>query len=83
MSRSLWRCRNQSCPVPHGAVLGRLTAEGGLVLEPAVMSFRCYLDTQRVVVICPACGTERAFRGRALFLARQSEDSGPVAGAAP
>lgn len=72
MSRSLWRCRNRACPVPHGRVLGKLTADGGLVLEPAVTSVRCYVDTRRAVVGCPACGTERAFRGSALFLARHS-----------
>lgn len=72
MSRSLWRCRNPLCPTPYGSVLGRLTAEGGLVLDPAVTSCRCYLDTRRVVISCPACGTERAFRGRALFLARHA-----------
>ncbi len=66
MSRSLWRCRNRACPVPHGAVLGRLTADGGLVLDSAVKSFRCYLDTRRAVVICPACQATREFRGGAV-----------------
>lgn len=66
MSRSLWRCRNRGCPHPHGAVLGRLTADGGLVLDPAVSSFRCFLDTRRVVVTCPVCSTAREFRGSAV-----------------
>ena len=70
MSRSLWRCRNRGCPVPHGARLGRLTVDGGLVLDPAVVAFRCYLDTRRAVVDCPACGAEREFRGGAVFTAR-------------
>jgi len=78
MSRSLWRCRNRACPIPHGAVLGRLTADGGLVLEPEVHRVRCYLDTRRAVVSCPACGTERAFRGSALFVALPSETGGSV-----
>ncbi len=69
MSRRVWRCRNQHCPVPHGALLGRLTADSGLVLDAAVTSVRCYFDTRRVVVNCPACGAERAFRGSALFVA--------------
>ena len=72
MSRSLWRCRNKACPVPHGAVLGRLTADGGLVLDPAVRAFRCYLDTRRAVVACPGCGAEREFRGAAVHSVRRS-----------
>lgn len=63
MSRSWWRCRNQECLRRGGAVLGRVTAEGGLVLDPSVRSFAVYLDTGRVEVTCPACGTTRAFRG--------------------
>ena len=74
MSRREWRCRNPGCPVRHGAVLGRLTADGGLVLDPAVQTFRCYLDTRRAVVACPACGAAREFRGGALF----SAAAGPV-----
>ncbi|MDP9355715.1 MAG: hypothetical protein M3R02_10635, partial [Chloroflexota bacterium] len=66
MSRSLWRCRNPDCPVSHGAVLGRVTADSGLVLDPAVGSFRVYLDTRRAVVICPACAVAREFRGSAV-----------------
>ena len=66
MSRRLFHCQNQACPVPHGAVLGRLTADGGLVLDPAVRAFRCYLDTRRAAVGCPACGQEREFRGGAV-----------------
>jgi hypothetical protein len=67
MSRGSWRCRNPACPVPHGAVLGRLTAEEALVLDAAVRGFRCYLDTRRIVVICPHCGRGRLFCGTALL----------------
>lgn len=63
MSRSLVRCRNSACPVPRGAVLGRVTSEGGLVLDTGVRRFAVYLDTQRAVIHCPACGTPRGFRG--------------------
>ncbi len=70
MSRSLWRCRNPGCSVPYGAVLGRVTADGGLVLDPAVTVFRCFLDTRRAVVECPACGVEREFRGGAVRAGR-------------
>ncbi len=70
LSRSLWRCRNRACPDPHVAALGRLTNDGGLVLDPAVTSFRAYLDTRRTVVCCPACGAEREFRGSAVFSPR-------------
>ena len=70
MSRSLWRCRNPSCPVQHGAVLGQLTADGGLVIDPTVTHFRAYLDTRRAVVSCPACGAERGFRGGAVHARR-------------
>jgi len=66
MSRSLWRCRNRDCPVPHGAVLGHLTADGGLRLDPAVTTFVVYLDTDRAVITCPRCGTARAFFGRTI-----------------
>ena len=67
MSRSMWRCRNRDCPHPHGGLLGRLTADGGLILDPGVVTFRAYLDTRRAVVICPACGTAREFRGGAIW----------------
>ena len=70
MSRREWRCRNRVCPVPHGAVLGRLTAGGGLVLDPAMVAFRCFLDTGRAVLECPCCGAEREFRGGAVFSGR-------------
>ena len=70
MSRSHWRCRNRVCPVPHGAVLGRLTSDGGLVLDPEVTAFRCYLDTRRAVVDCPGCGATREFRGWFVALSR-------------
>ncbi len=67
MSRRVWRCRNRDCPVPHGAVLGRLTANGCLLLDPRVMKFRVYLDTRRAVVACPGCGISREFRGPGVF----------------
>lgn len=70
MSRSWWRCRNPACPVPHGAVLGRVTADRGLVLDPAVRSFAAYFDTGRVEVRCPNCGMTREFRGAVLFSPR-------------
>lgn len=66
MSRSLWRCRNPDCPTRGGAVLGRVTSDGGLVLDPGVRAFAVYLDTRRIEVLCPACGTRREFRGRSL-----------------
>jgi hypothetical protein len=66
MSRVWWRCRNPGCGVPHGAILGRVTIDGGLVLAPAVVTFAAYLDTRRVTVVCPACGTTREFRGSAM-----------------
>jgi hypothetical protein len=69
MSRSLWRCRNRECPVPHGAVLGRITADGGLVLSAAVHTFQAFLDTRRAMVGCPACGSVREFRGPAVMAA--------------
>jgi ribosomal protein L37AE/L43A len=63
VSRSLWRCRNPECSTPHRAVLGRVTADGGLVLDPAVRRVSAYFDTKKAVVVCPVCGTGRAFRG--------------------
>ncbi|MDP9471642.1 MAG: hypothetical protein M3Q71_13415 [Chloroflexota bacterium] len=74
MSRRFFRCRNSDCPAPHGAVLGRLTGEGGLVLDPAVDGFRCFLDTRRAVISCPWCGLEREFRGAAIFSGRSRVD---------
>ena len=71
MSRREWRCRNPGCAAPHGAVLGRLTGDGGLVLDSAVTSFRCYLDTRRAIVCCPTCGAEREFRGGAVVAGGQ------------
>lgn len=64
MSRSQWRCRNSDCATRGGAVLGRVTSDGGLVLDPAVRLFAIYLDTQRAAVICHSCGSAREFRGR-------------------
>jgi hypothetical protein len=75
MSTRLWRCRNPGCPVRHGAVLGWLNADDGLVLAPAVQVFRAHLDTRRVVVACPACTAEREFRGVALFSSRNESGS--------
>jgi len=69
VSRSLWRCRNPACPAPHGAVLGRVTADGGLALAPAVTSVRAYFDSRRAVVACPVCGAPRDFHGTAVFTA--------------
>jgi hypothetical protein len=66
MSRSLLRCRNRARPIPHGAVLGRITEDGGLVLDPAVARFVVYLDTRRASLDCPICGTSRAFSGAVL-----------------
>jgi hypothetical protein len=66
VSRPLWRCRQPDCPVRHGAVLGRVTADGGLALAPEVKAFAAHFDTGRVEVTCPACGAKRDFRGRAL-----------------
>ena len=43
-----------------------VTADGGLVLDPAVRSFAVYLDTGRIEVVCPYCDTTRAFRGCSL-----------------
>lgn len=62
MGRRFFRCRNRAC-ASQGAVLGRLTAEDGLVLDLAVTSFRVFLDARRAEVACPACGTVRHFRG--------------------
>jgi hypothetical protein len=67
MSRSLWRCRNRECPDPHRTVLGRLTADGGLVLHATVETYTIYMDTRRAVITCPRCGQAREFRGGALF----------------
>ena len=66
VSRSLWRCRNPGCSVPHGAVLGRVTSDGGLVLTPEVTAFKVFLDTQRAMIGCPACDAIREFRGNAV-----------------
>ena len=66
MSRRVFRCRNGSCAVLHGAVLGRLTLDGGLALDPSVRAFRCYFDTQQAIITCPKCGQSRVFGGRAL-----------------
>ncbi len=72
VSRREWRCRNRECAVRGGAVLGKVTLSGDLVLAPAVAAFRCFLDTGRAVVACPACGREREFRGGAVVFRRDS-----------
>jgi ribosomal protein L37AE/L43A len=66
MSRSLWQCRHPACPVRGGAILGRITADQGLVLAPDVKHFAIYLDTRRAEISCPACGSMREFRGSAV-----------------
>jgi hypothetical protein len=48
-----------------------VTTEGGLVLDPAVRAFAVYLDTGRIEITCPACGTKREFRGCALLSRRK------------
>ena len=63
MSRRLLRCRNPACQIPHGAVLGRVTEDGGLVLDAAVISFVVYFDTRRASIDCPNCGAVRNFAG--------------------
>ncbi len=70
MSRREWRCRDPDCRDLQGAILGRLTADGGLMLDVSVSTFRCFLDTRRAIIACPSCGTERIFRGSAVFAAR-------------
>lgn len=67
MSRHDWRCRNPGCSIAHGAVLGRVTAEGGLVLDPGVGRFAVYIDTRRATIWCPTCGSVREFRGTAVM----------------
>jgi hypothetical protein len=63
MSTRRWRCRNPHCLVQHGALLGTLKADGGLVLEPEVMVGTVYLDTKRASIVCPVCGQARDFWG--------------------
>ena len=71
MSRREWRCRNRDCPADHGAVLGQLTNDlAGLVLQAGVTRFRFYLDSHKVDVICPICGTVRTFRGAVVYSSR-------------
>jgi hypothetical protein len=73
VSRSLWRCRNRACSEPHGAVLGHVTADRGLVLDQSVDMYNIYMDTRRAVVICPGCGARREFQGDAVFSAVRTE----------
>jgi hypothetical protein len=54
-----------------------MTADGGLVLDPASVMFRVYLDTRRAVVVCPSCGASREFRGAAVLSGHQPA-SAPV-----
>jgi hypothetical protein len=63
MSRRLLRCRNPACPIPHGAVLGRVTEDGGLVLDSTIDRFVIFFDTRKAAVFCPSCGSVREFRG--------------------
>jgi hypothetical protein len=63
MSTRRWRCRNPHCLVRHGALLGHLKNDGGLVLEPEVVISAVYLDTRRAEIVCPVCGQAREFRG--------------------
>jgi len=79
VSRVWWRCRNPGCTTPHGAILGRVTTDGGLVLAPAVVTFAAYLDSRRVVVACPACGITREFRGSAVVSGRGEAAGGAIA----
>lgn len=67
MSRRDWRCRNTSCPRLGGYVLGRITTDDGLVLSRRVRITRAYLDTQRALILCPACATERLFTGKVVI----------------
>lgn len=61
--------------MPHGAVLGRVTTDGGLVLDSAVMCFHVRLDSRRVTVKCPCCHRTREFRGIAVFSAKAQQDT--------
>jgi hypothetical protein len=67
VSRSLWRCRYIDCSELHGAVLGLLTGEGGLILDPTVERYAVYMDTRRAVITCPTCKRTREFRGVGVF----------------
>ncbi len=67
MSRRLWRCRNAGCSAAHGAILGRVVGENEIVLDPAVTTFRVFLDSRKALVVCPCCGAGRYFRGRAVL----------------
>src|SRR5437870_194156 len=53
MGRRFLRCTNRACPVPHGAVLGRLTEGSGLELSETVTDLRCYFDSARAQLTCP------------------------------
>jgi len=64
VSRRLWRCRNAEC----GAVLGHITADDVVALDPGVHVVRVYFDTSKAAIACPKCGTVREFRGRAILI---------------
>jgi hypothetical protein len=44
-------------------VLGKIMQGEGLVMEPSAILQAVYLDTRRAVIVCPACGQWREFRG--------------------
>lgn len=67
MSRTMWRCHAPGCTAATGSSLGRITQDDGLILDPRVRGFSAYLDTRRVFVVCPDCGTKREFRGRSIM----------------
>lgn len=74
VSVRLLRCRNPLCPTEHGDVLGRVTANGGLVLATTASHFQVHVDTGRTTIRCPACGTDRDFRGRSVYSAPSDAD---------
>lgn len=69
MGRRLLRCRNRDCPVGGGAVLGRLTDDGGVVVSPCKGGVLAFLDSGRAEIRCPACGRPRDFLGRYVLVA--------------
>lgn len=73
MSRRLWRCRNRDCPVPHGAVLGRLTVEGILIVDESIQAARCYLERGQALIKCPACGHLKTYFGLAVHFRSRIE----------
>ena len=71
MSRREWRCRSLDC----GAVLGRITADGGLVVAESVDHVQAFFDTAKAIVVCFECGSRREFRGR-FIVSRHRSSSG-------